>query len=373
MRSVLGWLGLLALLFTLLGLPLCVSAQAPVITAGDKIQVTCEEEPALNREYVVTQDGLVLLSFVGAVKVAGLTETQAANLIRDELIRQRILRSATVTVKLKTADSLPIKYIGAVKQNGEVAWKDGIRLSDVIKLAEPTPAADLTKVRIEPREGRVLVVDFSRFDGRDLRYNPELRPGDRVIFELRAAPQQVFVLGAVTKPGSFDHQPGMTLSRALELAGGLLGDADGTKIRREATGKPTLTWNTRTDLDAVVSPGDRITVGFLPRSATVTVEGGVAKPGSVPVQPGLTLLRALELSGGLAPGVKPGKVKVVRREGERSVTRSIDLKRIMDGYEGDMELKAGDRVLVPNPKGGRNRDLLTLAGILIGVFIFGGG
>lgn len=324
-------------------------AAESIIRAQDKIQVTCEEEPSLNRTYTVTDDGLVLLSFVGAVKVAGLTEPQAANLIRDELIRQRILRSATVTVKLLGTDTVPIRYVGAVKKNGEVPWFEGIRLSDVVAKAQPTSTADLSKVRIEARTGEVIVVDFTKYQGTNAQFNPELRPGDLVTFQISQLSTSVYVLGGVIRPGAFEFQKGMTVADLVKLAGGLTEDADAEKIRFERVNQPARF----AKLTDVLQPGDRVTVEFLPKGDIVMIMGGVAKPGSVPFARQLKLTEAIRLAGGLADGGRPDKVKISRIEGGVTVVRTYDLKRIYDGYMGDIDLRVRDRIQVivkPLPK-----------------------
>jgi len=68
-----------------------------------------------------------------------------------------------------------------------------------------------------------------------------------------------FVNGEVTKPGGFAYQPGLTIRKAISLAGGLTPRASLTKIyvvhENDPTGTPRLT-----TLNAVILPGDTITI-----------------------------------------------------------------------------------------------------------------
>jgi len=68
-----------------------------------------------------------------------------------------------------------------------------------------------------------------------------------------------FVNGEVTKPGGFPYQPGLTIRKAISLAGGLTPRASMTKIyvvhENDPTGTPRLT-----TLNAVIQPGDTITI-----------------------------------------------------------------------------------------------------------------
>ena len=68
-----------------------------------------------------------------------------------------------------------------------------------------------------------------------------------------------FVNGEVGKPGGYPYQPGLTIRKAISLAGGLTPRASLTKIyvihESDPTGMPRLT-----TLNAVLQPGDTITI-----------------------------------------------------------------------------------------------------------------
>ena len=79
-----------------LSLVLVVCAWAQAIRPGDKLKLTVKEEPQLNKEYTVNKDGIILVEFLGAVEVAGLSPEDAAKKIAAQLEKDRILRVATV-------------------------------------------------------------------------------------------------------------------------------------------------------------------------------------------------------------------------------------------------------------------------------------
>ena len=68
-----------------------------------------------------------------------------------------------------------------------------------------------------------------------------------------------FMNGEVGKPGGYPYQPGLTIRKAISLAGGLTPRASLTKIyvihENDPTGTPRLT-----TLNAVLQPGDTITI-----------------------------------------------------------------------------------------------------------------
>ena len=68
-----------------------------------------------------------------------------------------------------------------------------------------------------------------------------------------------FVHGEVEKPGGIPYQPGLTLEKAVALAGGFTERAARGKIEVIRAGEPTASTQ-RTKLSAPVFPGDVITV-----------------------------------------------------------------------------------------------------------------
>lgn len=83
------------------------------------------------------------------------------------------------------------------------------------------------------------------------------------------------------------------------------------------------------------------------RSKQVSVLGQVQKPGNFPFQPGMTLVQAISLAGGLNSIAQSQSVRLTRRvRSGGTQTVSIDLDRINSGESQDVPLQAGDRVFV---------------------------
>jgi protein involved in polysaccharide export with SLBB domain len=81
-------------------------------------------------------------------------------------------------------------------------------------------------------------------------------------------------------------------------------------------------------------------------SKRVTVLGQVQKPDSFPLTPGLTLIQALSLAGGMNSIADKGRVNLTRRTRTGSRTVSISVEAITDGRSPDIPLQAGDRIYV---------------------------
>jgi len=82
------------------------------------------------------------------------------------------------------------------------------------------------------------------------------------------------------------------------------------------------------------------------RSRNVTLDGQVAKPGTFPMTPGLTLMGAIAMAGGLTSIAKSSAVKLTRTTGNKTITVVVSVDAINDGEAKDIKLQAGDRVFV---------------------------
>jgi protein involved in polysaccharide export with SLBB domain len=96
---------------------------------------------------------------------------------------------------------------------------------------------------------------------------------------------------------------------------------------------------------ARVEPALRITV--LSREQWVTVLGQVQKPGRAPFTNARTITEAVMYSGGFTPTAWTGHVRLQRTLQGRPAAFSVDVARILEGEEPDLELDPGDSVFVP--------------------------
>ena len=346
------------------------------IAPGDKLRMTCVEEPSLDKTYTVTADGLMLIDFLGAIQVNGLTIRQAAERISARLLEDRILRRATLSLEFASAPAATdrqVKIAGAVRNRDAVTWVEGMRLSDVIRIAVPENSADLTKIEIVRPGGSPQTIDFSRFNPANNAGNPLLQAGDEIRFPDRtgtvpggtgptqppivtppttvppanggAASGYVFVIGGVNRPGSQLFRSGMTLGDALGAAGGFSDRGDRTKVRVERRGEQARVLDFSQGANGVFAllPNDQVIVETTADRLFVQVLGAVRNPGLVPYREGLTLSQAIQQAGGLEGGAKAKDV-VVRTGGG---VRKVNFEDVIRGFRGDSMLGAGDTIEVP--------------------------
>ena len=82
-------------------------------------------------------------------------------------------------------------------------------------------------------------------------------------------------------------------------------------------------------------------------SKRVEIIGEVIKPGSIPLVPGMTLLKAISIAGGFTSMARKGEVTIRRRAKEGTRAASISVESIIDNRIPDPLLQAGDSIYVP--------------------------
>jgi protein involved in polysaccharide export with SLBB domain len=81
-------------------------------------------------------------------------------------------------------------------------------------------------------------------------------------------------------------------------------------------------------------------------SRRISVLGQVAKPGSFPFTPGLSLIQAVSLAGGLTAIADADRVNITRKGKARTHTAVVSVESITEGESPDIPLQAGDQIFV---------------------------
>lgn len=165
----------------------------------------------------VDGNGDVHLPLVGKVSVAGLTVTQAQERIQKAL--RKYLQEPWVVVEIADYKSRPLYLLGQFKSSGTQYMDRPLTLLQGIALGNGYDAsANLRGARLI-RAGRTVPVDiYDLLTRGDSRANVWLQPGDTIYIPDNLS-QQVFIFGAVKKPGPVPmQQGGLNLAQAIANA-----------------------------------------------------------------------------------------------------------------------------------------------------------
>lgn len=120
--------------------------------------------------------------------------------------------------------------------------------------------------------------------------------------------RQVYVNGEVSSPGGYTYKPGMTLDKAIALAGGYTEQASKERVILTRVISGVAQRFSMRSTDAVL-PGDIITIE---EYLQVFVNGEVQRPGNYAYQQGLTLEKTIALAGGFTGRASKKRIKVSR-------------------------------------------------------------
>lgn len=203
------------------------------IGAKDLLEIKVFELPELNQTVRVSEDGSITLPLLGRVEIRGMTQNELEKRLA-ELLEEKYLRNARVSVFIREYRSTQVAIIGAVGKPGMYELVGRRNLLQMISLAggfRENAANELYVLR----EGESGIAASIAIDLDDLLVNGNQKlniplqpndvvnvPADRII--------HVYVFGRVRNPGALQVRMsrGINLLQAIAQAGGL---ADGASRR----------------------------------------------------------------------------------------------------------------------------------------------
>jgi len=257
---------------------LLLLAQAPAAAAalpppyrvgpGDVLEVVVDGRPDLSRLPTVQTTGSVWLPRAGQVEVRGLTPGEIATKVAP-LLAGEDLAAPRVAVRVREYQSQFVWVRGAVWRPGRKPLRSGTRLVDALLDAGGFQDGASGEVLVERAGGTFADGSRSaRFRFAGSSPTPEeleqlslpLLAGDVITATIQ---RWITVSGAVKRPGRHEFEDALTLSRAVEAAGGLLRNGSERVLVRRKDG------DIEVDLGAVregqaedlaLAPGDQVVV-----------------------------------------------------------------------------------------------------------------
>lgn len=202
-------------------------AQDYQVGAGDVLLVNVSGKPEFTSATVradgkvqgsrVDGSGAIHLPLVGAVPVAGLTLSQIEEKLTDLL--KKYLQNPWVVVEVAEFKSRPLYLLGQFRGSGTHYMDRPLTLVQGLALGNGFDAAANLKGARLTRDGKILPVDlYDLMLHGDARQNVWLKGGDTVYIPDNKN-RQVFIFGAVKKPGAVPMPPGgLNLAQAIASA-----------------------------------------------------------------------------------------------------------------------------------------------------------
>ena len=206
----------------------------------DLLEISVFDLPELNQTVRVSEDGTITLPLLGAVRVEGMSKADLEARLKN-LLEQKWLQNAQVSVFIKEYQSKQVAVIGAVENPGMYKLVGKLTLLQVISQAGGFTDKVSNQIFVlrngEKDNSEAMVIDLEELLQKgNQELNILLQPGDVINVPVETI-IHVYVFGAVGKPGALDvkKSKGITLLQAIAQAGGIAegGSKSGVIIKRK--------------------------------------------------------------------------------------------------------------------------------------------
>jgi polysaccharide biosynthesis/export protein len=306
-----------------------------VIGNGDLLELEVFDVKEFSRVVRVSQTGSIGIPLVPVrLHVAGLTEVQAEQKISEVLEANGLVSHAEVSVTVKERKSKPITVVGAVGHAMVYQADRPVTLLEVLAEAGGV-ANDAGDTVIVNRPAQEVPSDSSE--------PPAIGPED---------------------PAPAAASKGPVHESSLPQSGSPTAAVSSASANPPAPVDPphlnnTITINLNELMESgdatnniILQAGDIVTV---PHSGIVYVLGAVSRPGGFVLandRGQLTTLKILALAGGLSPTAKRDHAVIVRKDNQGQQHEvAVNLKKVLERKEEDVQLQPSDILYVPNSPG----------------------
>jgi polysaccharide biosynthesis/export protein len=341
-----------------------------VVGPGDTLVVQLYgNEPAIY-ELSVQRDGRINFPKLGPIMVSNMNFDAARGAIEHRVSDQLV--GARVSVTMGDLRSIRVFVMGEAEKPGSYTVGGLSTMTNALFVSGGVKKiGSLRNIQLK-RNGRV-VTTLDVYDlllRGDTSNDRQLLPGD-VIF-IPPIGKTVSVYGSVKRPAIYELKTESTVAQAVEIAGGLLPDADAklgqlerilpSQLREMRNIDMTASQSAQTEL----ADGDKLRIPEMRPTLenSVVLTGFVFRPGQFQYQPGLRLTDVLESFDELRPNADQHYI-MIRREvppDENIEVISADLVRALAarGSAADPELRPRDKIYVFDLSADRERILAPL-------------
>lgn len=324
-----------------------------------------EQTTSFETQITVGRDNSIEVPYIGKVATTGIDFLTLKRDIERKI--KEITYSELVSFDFLHPAQFEVFIGGAVRKPGLVIGNSFMRISDAISIAGGiTNRASYRNIEVTKANGDRRAIDISKYsEAGDDKYNPYLEVGDHIV--IPNAQMIVGLSGLSPSPGRYEVLERETLRDLLATSGGILEEADRTKVkvrRIMPDGSYTFFYQALdTASEFELHDGDEIQiVSKVVNSDLVTVTGaffgkkrdGISAIASIPEEPiqrhfsyypGMTVSELVERLGGYTPYADTENCAVYRKDEGGKI--NFNVRDLMSGKEQDIFLLPNDEILVP--------------------------
>ncbi len=335
--------------------------------SGDNVVIDIWGASQQTIESVISPDGVVVVSGVGPIKLAGLSVQQATELLRNKLGQYY----ADCQFSLAVADvrSIQVQVVGEVLMPGTYTLSSLSSAFNALYAAGGISSiGTLRDIRVYRSGRQIATIDVYDYllNG---NVSGDVRLQDNDVIMVGPYDCLVNLRGKVKRPMFYEMKTGESVKQILDYAGGFAGDAytKSVRVTRKAGGEYSVHTVDEFKMQTFsLADGDSLYVdSVIPRySNLVEVRGAVMHEGQFQLSGDIQTVRGLLLAaGGLREDAFTNHAVMHRQKEDLSLEMlSVDIEGIMAGTTPDIPLRKGDVLFVPSALEMKGEQTLTING-----------
>ena len=344
---------------------------------GDEVIIDIFGANQVTIRNTISPEGSINVDILGPLYLSGMTIDEANKYLKRKLsgIYGGLNRSSSGTdirLSLGQIRSIQVNILGDVQNAGTYVLSAFSTVFHALYKAggvvEPGSLRNITVNRGGKVVGTVDVYDFLMTGNResDIR----LEEGDVVMVKPYTCLVQIS--GEVKRSMSFEMQDGETLRDLIDYAGGFTAGAftdNVTVTRQNGKSFEIRTVDAKDFAKFALKDGDQVSVGKLNSyyENRISINGAVYQPGTYELGSEVkSVCQLVEKAGGLLPDAFTNRA-VLHREHEDKTREviSINLGRVLEGLDQDIELQKNDELFITSKADIQERGTMTVSGMVV--------
>ena len=191
-----------------------------ILGAADTISINLTDTDDLDNTYLIDEQGMIDLPFIGKVKLDGLTLNQAQNILVD--VVKNFYKNPDLQINIEEFNSSKVYIVGAVRNQTTIKLdQKPMKLIEAAIQANFNPSAEDklfgTKGFLR-RDNEVYKINLANaFSGTDEKENFFLKKDDVIFIDKNS--DAIHVFGEVSKPGVYFPNIGYSLTELISTSG----------------------------------------------------------------------------------------------------------------------------------------------------------
>ncbi|MFC3441157.1 SLBB domain-containing protein [Sphingobium rhizovicinum] len=225
-----------------------------ILGTGDVVEIGVVGDSQGPARVQIQTDGSIQLPLVGTIKAGGTSLLQLRGIVADALKRGGYYTNPAVNVTVVTYASRYVTVLGEVGTPGAVPIDRAYRVSDILARVGGTKTSGAKLLKLRRANGQELTLDISKIATGGPDEDPLVAPGDKLFVPTA---QTFYISGQISRAGNYPVDDGLTLRKAIAVAGGLTQLGSNKKVKVIRDGKELKNYN----LEAPIQIGDVIEIG----------------------------------------------------------------------------------------------------------------